>query len=228
LTIDNFFTFVFFGFYITPGVFKENKMRKIHKYQHIILNYLAKKTEPILLENMVSDLSVDQIFISSHSQTLGEMGFLNVSEKEYIKVKLKDESVAKNGLPERIIINCLNDNGGKVSIKDVPQCTDLSQKEVGITLKVLSKKAWVENQRGVLVLSDIGKEALCSKGPDEKLVEELTPEYKALDSVVGEYSGEGFSMLRARKNIIAFKESKYKFFSLSAEGKKLLEEGISP
>jgi len=203
-------------------------MRKIHKYQHLILTYLNKQNSPSLLKEVVEALSLDQIFVSSHSQALEELGYVNISEEKALKVKLRDDGVLykERGLPERQIMECLQKHGGKSAIKDIPELTGLSQKEVGDTLKVLKKKKWVENQRGVLVQAaeDV------PKGYDEEFMEILSTEYRFIDELceVYKHSREAFLEIQHRKSVVAHKETTLRYLSISEQGKKLIEDGISP
>ncbi len=207
-------------------------MNRLHKYQYLILKYLSEKNEPVVMDMIIKELSIDQVFASSHSQVLSKGGLLDVREEGYLRVKLKELGLSykENGLPERQVISALSKNGGCASIKEIPDLTGLTQKEVGNSLKALKQKGWAENKKGTLTLTASGESALLEECKEKEFFQSLCSEYTAFYSpdTMPKEAKESLKALKPRKEIIAVKESKRKFVSLTEAGKELVKNGILP
>lgn len=148
-------------------------------------------------------------------------------------VKLKKESAKiidldkngvvylKNGLPERRLLNVIIEHN-EIELDKAKSLSKLSDNEFKVALGTLKNKAFIELDKGIIVLK-AGKEELIKKTLEEQFLEQLPISQ-------GELSPEqlyAFNNLKARKNIIFVKDEKTVNIELTNLGKELIKSDIS-
>ncbi len=214
------------------------------KTQVELLHYLAKQKTAKTIQETTHDTGIDQIFIAGDSQALSEMGILSIKEENYNEISLDTEGFLfyKEGFPERRILRTLLEKGEQgLSIPQLAEYTGLTSKEIGQTLKVLASKQWATNNKGILTLGPQAAAARKKKEPEEELItylgtkayenalaeeDTLTFQEEELLLAVPSYP-QAITNLKGRKKVLAIKERKRRYLSLTDLGKQTIKQGIA-
>ena len=205
---------------------------KLPKDQYTILNYLDSQDKGTSFEDLIQATGLDQVFVSSAVMTLQEKGHVETSEIIFQEAILGKgaEPFLESELPEKIIINALNEQNDDMHLTDVSKKTGLEQKIIGKNIKTLLEKKWAEKNGPNLTITNDGKNAIGKVFDDEKvfmLLKENQP------IIAEEYENDhnffknGFEQLKKRSQFLQIKERSKKTVWLSSEGKKFIKQGIS-
>lgn len=154
--------------------------------------------------------------------SLEEKNLIFRHEQKQTIISLTDEGEyhEKNGLPERRLLNSLNELGGKDLVRSVVEKSNLEKKFVSVALGWLNRKNWAKIKKGKLIAS-----GNAPKGHDENLLvllnqkrslifEELNPEFQ-----------KNIETLKKR-NLVQFEERTLRELELTDSGYALIEQGI--
>jgi len=147
--------------------------------------------------------------------------------KEYVKtVYSLDKEGAyfhKQGLPEKRVINYLNDHHRKASLKDISEV--LKPYEIPIAIGWVKRKGWAqiskENNETVLTLTDEGFSAVSHETIDEQLLSYLW------DNPDSEIDEKKYNHLIKRSNVLKEKEIITGEISLTDQGWDVVNHGIT-
>ena len=203
-------------------------MQKFPEHQYNILNHFKSNNNEVELQDLAEKLNTDPIFISGAAQTMGSLGFLQITEQKYQAYKLgkEGEDALNKGLPEKRIVEVLANKGQSMSIKDTATSLDVDTKYIGSNLKILLAKKWINNEKGNLVLTEKGKKEY-KLDSTEKLLQVLKDEEKS----DAELKNQGFDLKQVsqltagRKNFIIMKERTNRYLKLTEKGSKLIQDG---
>ena len=155
--------------------------------------------------------------------SLTENNLILVHEKPQTLVSLSEEGNyhAKNGLPERRLLNSLTKFGGETAVNSVVEDAALEKKFVSIALGWLNRKGWASIKQGKLTLLKNAPleddenllQLLAEKG--KLVVEELNPELQ-----------KSISLLKARR-LVEIEEKTLRELELTPKGWSLLKKGIT-
>ena len=198
------------------------------------LSYLEKKVlltlkeigtstpEEILKAGKFGEL----VKVMNASSWLQAKGLISIKERLARYYKLERKQWATKNLPERRVLKALHKERGSATLEDLRKRGDLTENEFTIALGWMKKKRWanVEKSQGItkVVITDKGRDALLTKGPDEVLLQDLSggelPE-EAIDPQI-------LRMLKGRKEILHEREIIRREISLTPEGQKVIQKGI--
>ena len=158
------------------------------------------------------------------SMTLETKKLTQLKEQKQTTLKLNKEGKhhAKNGLPERRLINALNKLGGEAPVKKTVKAAALEKKFVNIALGWLHQKDWATMEKGKQVLKAKKKP---TEGADERLLSLLD---RKGPLVVEELSGDlqkAVAVLKRRK-LVEVEEQALRQLELTEGGWKLVKAGI--
>lgn len=145
---------------------------------------------------------------------------LMTEKKKIVDVGVNGALYRKKGLPERRLLNLL-DEKRIIKLEEAEEQSGLSKQEFKASLGALKKKVLIELKKGKIILS-ASKEEISKKSSEELLLEALPAEYESL-------SPEHQATLKAlekRKNIIEIKDEKILEIKITNLGKKILSLGI--
>jgi len=129
----------------------------------------------------------------------------------------------EKGLPEKRALKIIENKNGKASLKDLS--TTLDEQEKLVAVGWLRKNNWAtirkEKEDTILEITEVGKKALKTESEDEKVL-------KLLDKNPNvELDKNKIKSLLSRKSVLKEKELITSTITLTDDGKKLLEKGIT-
>ncbi len=193
---------------------RENEQKTLLALKELKGNALVEK---VIEVSRLAHAAVMRAVLSLEEKNL----ILRHEQKQTI-ISLTDEGQyhAKNGLPERRLINSLNELNGKDLVNSVIEKSNLEKKFVSIALGWINRKNWAKIKNGKLIASGDAPE-----GDDENLLvtlkekgtlifEELSPEFQ-----------KNIEILKKR-NLVQFEEKTLRELQLTDIGEALTEQGI--
>jgi phenylalanyl-tRNA synthetase alpha chain len=186
----------------------------------------------LALETLKGKAPVEQIVeVSGLAHAAVMRGVLSLTENKLIVtheqkqtlVSLTEEGSchAKNGLPERRLLNALTKLGGEAPANSVVAEAGLEKKFVSVALGWLNRKGWASIKQGKLAPL-----MTPSLGDDEKLLQLLT---KKSPLTVEELSPElqkSISVLKGRR-LVEIEEKTLRALELTDDGWALVKKGIN-
>jgi phenylalanyl-tRNA synthetase alpha chain len=184
-----------------------------------------RKILPFLDENVI-DISkksnLDKTSVLRSLEYLQNKGIIEIKteKKKIIDVGVNGALYRKKGLPERRLLNALNEKR-ILPIPNAIKIGKLSQDEFKASLGALKKKAMIELQNGKIVLN-AKKEEIAKKSLEEQFIERLPKDFDSLEPE------EHFALktLEQRKGIILIEEKKKITIKITNLGKRVLKEKI--
>lgn len=155
--------------------------------------------------------------------TLKEKKLVTVHEQRRQIVTLNDEGkqYAKDGLPERRLINSLNRLGGKTTIKKAAKDARLDEKFIPIALGWLQRKGWATIEKRERVLKAIKLKP--TLGTDEKLLSLLNEKDSLIVEELGKDLQNAVAVLKRRK-LVEIREIALREIELTRTGRRLVEK----
>jgi phenylalanyl-tRNA synthetase alpha chain len=191
-----------------------------------------EKKTLLALEKLKGKAPVTQIVkVSGLAHAAVMRGVLSLTENNLILVHEKPQTLvslsvegnyhAKNGLPERRLLNSLTKIDGEAAVNSVVEDAALEKKFISVALGWLNRKGWATIKQGKLIslkttaLGDDEKllQLLAEKG--QLIVEELSPEFQ-----------KSITLLKGRR-LLEIEEKTLRELELTAQGWSLLKKGIT-
>ena len=181
---------------------------------------------PYLEEKKISEIckksSLDKTSILRALEYLQNKKIIKLSfqKKKIVEIGVNGALYKKKGLPERRLINLLNEKR-ILAFKEAQKQSSLSNDEFKVSLGALKKKAMIELKNGKIMLS-VNKEEISKKSLEELFIEILPVEYDSL-SPEQLYA---LKSLQSRKDIVQIKEEKIINIEITELGKKIISSKI--
>ena len=185
-----------------------------------------RKILPHLEENQIDNIckksNLDKISVIRALEYLQNKKIIKLffKKKKIIEIGVNGALYRKKGLPERRLLNFLNEKR-ILHFKDAQKQVGLSNDEFKASLGVLKKKAMVEIKNNKIILN-VNREEISKKSLEELFLEILPIKYDSL-SPEQLYS---LKSLQNRKDIIQIKEEKIINIEITDLGKKIINSGI--
>ncbi len=161
--------------------------------------------------------NLDKVSVLRAMEYLQNKGILKINsvKKKIIELGVNGALYKKKGLPERRLLNLLNEKR-IVSLKDAPKLAGLSSEEFKASLGSLKKKALIELNKGRIVFSGTPEE-IARKTLEEQLLDSVPVDYDSLQPE------QLFALknLQLRKDIVEIVEHNEINFELTELGKKI-------
>ena len=202
-------------------------INELHIYEKKVLKAI-KDADGITTPEEVShsqDLDIKQVMSAAGALSSKDIIKVEKDVQKFISLSNDGKSYAKEGLPERRILNSLKEDK-HLSLKDITQKSGVNQNDVKIAIGWLMRKKWATMDKGIIKLTSGGEEALNSKYPDEELLEALLHESRLLVSNLTSNLKKGFESLKKRKGIIKIKEESNYTFKITPKGREILDIGF--
>ncbi len=191
------------------------------------LSPIERKVLPLLREE---EQTVDNLVTEELDKTtiLRALAFLKnknlvmitQQESQIIDLGVFGIQYSKKGLPERILLNALLKEK-EIAIRDIKAKTRLSDNEAKVSLGTLKRKALVEIQKGIIVLT-AQPSSITKKSLEEQFLETLPKPLENLEP----QEKLALENLKKRKEIIEIKEQKTITTQLTELGKKISSMNI--
>ncbi|MDQ3873778.1 MAG: phenylalanine--tRNA ligase subunit alpha [Thermoproteota archaeon] len=192
-----------------------NGVQAFHPIEQSILKALSSN-ESVQISSLVAStgLSIDQI--RRGIEWLKFKNLISIDESSTPRVYLASEGLAaaKNGLPERRLVNGVKD--GKVTIAELLAGGSIRNEEVNAAIAGARRNQWIKLVEGKMTHTPL----IEKQSPEERFlanlksgieVTKLTGEEKAI-----------LEQLKKRPNYIEVKEEKHQRVSLSDRGRELI------
>ncbi len=177
-----------------------------------ILPYIGEKISDICKKSNLDKVSVTRALEYLKNKGIIELDY---KKKKIIELGINGALYKKKGLPERRLLNLLNEKR-IILLKDAQIQSKLSKDEFKASLGVLKKKALIELNKGKIILN-AGREELSRKTLEEQFLEALPLEQEELKPE------QNFALksFQGRKDIIQIKEDQLIETKLTEVGKKI-------
>lgn len=186
-----------------------------------VLRQLARLGRPAQIVELAQQLGLDQSPILAACMALQDAGFVRIEEAPYEELRLDEEGtryapVGTSGeaagvaaaLPERIIVGVLRSLGGQCRLTDIPKHCELTQEQVGQSLRWLKERNWAVKAGDVLRLTDADPTGVDQPQPDERLLAALAGGRRAARDELeaeGVPLDDALRLLQKRKGFLSIK-----------------------
>lgn len=147
---------------------------------------------------------------------------LNITKTKVIDLAVNGILYKKKGLPERRLLNALNEKR-ILTFEEAQKVSEISSDEFKASLGALKRKALVEINNGKIIFNST-KEEIAKKSLEELFLEKLPLEY---DKILPEQK-LALSNLQNRKQIVEIVEKKETKIEVLELGNELIKKGIKP
>lgn len=203
-------------------------MERVTEIEFLIFDALAKRDQPVSIDQLAAELGRDQSQISAVCLAREE---IDVAERSQVELRLggKGRALLGSELPERKVIRALVQAGGAAEMAALAELSGLEPKEVGQSLRWLKHKGWAEKRGKGVEISDAGRAALDTPQADERLIEALGER-----SAVGEQElsqlgidiAQARQLLDGRTGVLDERERITRWVSLNPAGQALVKKGL--
>ncbi|MCP4154576.1 MAG: phenylalanine--tRNA ligase subunit alpha [bacterium] len=195
-----------------------------------IFELLLTKGQTQSIRDIVAQLQLDNSLVSSTLNHGQEQGWLTIEEKEREELILSEDALQliDQGLPEKKALEIIAADG-KIKIRQLVE-KGLKLNEV---IKWGGMRGWLKKEKDEILLTDTGKSFVDSPADDEKTIRlavQLNPQTRTI--FLDELSAHSIDknsvkkLLKNRPALAKIKGRKYRYVSLTPEGKKTFEGDI--
>ena len=194
---------------------RENEQKTLLALKELKGKALVKK---VIEVSLLAHAAVMRAVLS-----LEEKNLIVMHEQKQTIISLNDEGNyhAKNGLPERRLINSLKKFDGDAPVNSVIEKSNLEQKFVSVALGWLNRKNWAKIKKGKLNASGNAPE-----GYDEKLLSLLAEKGSLIVEELNPELQKSMEILKKR-NLVQIEEKTLRELELTYNGWALLKGGIT-
>jgi phenylalanyl-tRNA synthetase alpha chain len=155
--------------------------------------------------------------------SLTENKLIVTHEQKQTLISLTEEGSyhAKNGLPERLILNSLIKLGGEAPVNSVVGEAGLVKKFVSVALGWLNRKSWATIKQGKLVSL-----TMPSIGEDEKLLQLLNKKSPLIVEDLSPELQKNIAVMKGRR-LVEIEEKTLRTLELTDDGWALVKKGIT-
>jgi len=185
-----------------------------------------KRILPHLEEKDITEIckksNLDKVSVIRSLEYLSHKGLAEVStkKKKIVDVGVNGALYRRKGLPERRLLNLLNEKR-ILKTPDIVKQSDINEDELKASIGVLKRRDLIELKKEKIIFS-ANKEEIAKKTPEESLLEQLPLDYDSL-------SQEQTSALRSlekRKEIVKMYENTFISIRVTPLGKKVMKTDV--
>ena len=200
-------------------------INELHIYEKKLLKELESNPNATP-EEIAENTGMDIKSVMSAAGSLASKDIIEVDKEVQKTYSLTDDGMeyAQKGLPERRILNVLA-NENEIHMKDLSSSTGVDKKEANIALGWLRRKNWAQIDKGVVNITDVGKDFIDKSGVDEQVLDYLKANSDGVKLFTDDLV-EGFKKLTGRKNILSIKKETSHSFKILPKGEAILKEGF--
>ena len=202
-------------------------INELHIYEKKLLKELEKNMD-ITPDEVANNTNMDIKSVMSAAGSLASKEIINV-EKDITEIlSLTDDgkSYAEFGLPERRILDILVQED-EIPMGELAEKSGIDKKDTGIAIGWLNRKHWAKVDKGIIKITDVGKESAEKLGDDEQLLKQLFELDSIVKSELNKDLNKGLKLLNNRKNILNTKKNTSHSFSILSKGKDILNQGFT-
>jgi len=183
-----------------------------------ILPYLEeKKVEEICKKSQLDKVSVIRSLEYLQNKRII---IIEIEKNKVVEIGLNGALYRKKGLPERRLLNLLNEKR-IIRLEEAKKQSSLSDDEFKASIGALKNKAMIEISKGNIILS-ANREEIAKRSLEEQFIDTLPLELHNLNPE----QLHALKSLQNRKNILEIKEVKHIKIKLTEIGKEILKKKI--
>jgi phenylalanyl-tRNA synthetase alpha chain len=188
----------------------------LREHERKTLSTLNKLGGKAPVEQIVDESGLSDSAVMRAATTLQEKKLLKATEKKQTMAALNEEGLAyaREGLPERRMINALKQSGEKASCERVVEKAGLDERVVSIALGWIQRKKWASFDSKTRALTMTGR---LEEGNDEKLLKVLSKETQVVVDELSPELREAVQVLKGRK-LLDVKERMRRTFEMTEAG----------
>ena len=200
-------------------------MIEFRKNEYKTLLTIEKLGGKASVEQITNESGLHDATIMRAALALQEKKLLKTLEKKQTIIELNDEGKlhAKQGLPERHLINALIKLGGKAPIEKTVENAKLERRFVPIALGWLRRKNWAALDTKTTMLQLLEKPE--KEGADEKLLKLLNEKGQAISEDLSPELQSAVQILKRRK-LLEIDEKTKRVIEITEAGWKRIRRGI--
>ena len=201
-------------------------INELHIYEKILLKELESNPNATP-EEIAENTGMDIKSVMSAAGSLASKDIIEVDKEVEETYTLTEDGLkyAEEGLPERKILDALAEKG-QISMKDLSNETGVDKKEANIGIGWLRRKNWAQIDKGVVNITDFGKDFVSKLDVDEEVLNYLKANADGVKLFTDDLV-DGFKKLTSRKNILNVKKETSHSFKVLDKGEAILDEGFT-
>ena len=201
-------------------------INELHIYEKKLLKELEANPDATP-EEIADNAGMDIKSVMSAAGSLASKNIIEVDKEVQETYSLTEDGIhyANQGLPERKILDVLAEKR-QIRMKDLASETGIDKKEANIALGWLRRKDWAQIDKGVLNITDFGKEFADKLDNDEEVLNYLKVNADGVKLFTDDLR-DGFKKLTSRKNILNIKKETSHSFKILPKGEEILKHGFT-
>ena len=201
-------------------------INELHIYEKKLLKELEANPDATP-EEIADNAGMDIKSVMSAAGSLASKNIIEVDKEVQETYSLTEDGIhyANQGLPERKILDVLAEKR-QIRMKDLASETGIDKKEANIALGWLRRKDWAQIDKGVLNITDFGKEFADKLDNDEEVLNYLKANADGVKLFTDDLR-DGFKKLTSRKNILNIKKETSHSFKILPKGEEILKHGFT-
>lgn len=201
-------------------------INELHIYEKKLLKELEANPDATP-EEIAENADMDIKSVMSAAGSLASKDIIEVDKQVQETYSLTEDGLeyANEGLPERKILNALLDKD-HINMKDLSDEAGIDKKEANIAIGWLRRKNWAQIDKGVVNITDFGKDFATKLGADEKVLDYLKANADGVKLFTDDLV-DGFNKLTGRKNILNVKKETSHSFKILSKGESILKTGFT-
>lgn len=205
---------------------KGSVLVELREQEHTTISVLNDLGGKATTEQLVQRSKMPDAAIARATMTLREKKLVEVTEEKQTLLRLNEEGKlhAKNGLPERRLIEALERLGGKATRSKAFEQARLEERFIHIALGWAQRKRWTTLDSKANTLHAMLKP---KEGDDEKLLRLLAEKEKVTIEDLNSGLREASRLLKSRK-LLEVEEKTTRFVELTKAGREALKKSASP
>ena len=198
---------------------------ELHIYEKKLLKELESNRQATP-EEIAENANMDIKSVMSAAGSLASKDIIEVDKEVQETYSLTEDGLeyAEHGLPERKILDVLAEKR-EIHMKDIAGEAGLDKKEANIAIGWLRRKNWAQIDKGVVNITEFGKDFATKMGADEKVLEYLKANADGVKLFTDDLM-DGFKKLTGRKNILNVKKETSHSFKILPKGEEILKVGF--
>ena len=202
-------------------------MIELREHEARALQALAELGSPANSAQIAAKTGLDEAAVMRAVFSLAEKGYVSVKDDTVLFASLTSEgrNYAEKGLPERRILKAVLDHGGRMEASEAAQVAGVPMEMLPIVYGWLKKKGWstlVKSDDRTIIVAQ--KDAEGSR--DEELLRVLARSTETDASRLSSVELAELHVLKQRR-LVTLHERVDKAISITQEGLKLVEQGIT-
>ena len=199
---------------------------ELHIYEKKLLKELEANPEATP-EEIAQNTGMDIKSVMSAAGSLASKDIIEMHKDVEEIYSLTEDGLeyAEKGLPERRILDVLASKD-HIHMKDLSTETGVDKKETNIAIGWLRRKNWANIDKGMVTITDFGKDFVSKMDLDEETLEYLKSNADGVKLFTDDLVN-GVKKLAGRKNILNVKKETSHSFEILPKGRAILQEGFT-